>query len=822
MSQEQTNEIIKKDDLESFKKLLTTGLNPSDFLDSSERNCLHQAARFNSTKILGYILENSLVPIESKDKFLATPFIVSAIKGSNESLKLLQEYGANINAQQEAGKTAIMLALQSENLSTVKMLQNFNVDLTIKDRLNRTILDLEKEMSEQARNELSELNEVEDKNSNVPHVEVTKDDKEKYANFTEEEIKSLKELKALGFEDINEEIKRTGSPIGREEEVEEIVKLINKTNNVLVVGETGIGKTTMMRQIAQSLESENKILLQVPTSLLRGNRYANSINENISKWLKTACSLYPKVILFIDETHNLTAGKTSEGSSDTPTQILKEFLDNIGDERIQVLGATTSKEYDLLKDADEAFVNKFVNGGNGGFELKDMSKEKVLSVLKHPATIRILKEDGLEINNEEKYFNLIDKSVNLLDKYIFNQKFPYKAFDFLKTILSSKKLEEIDDDILEKAFSKKYSIPVEIIRGEINEDSKFFKIKTTCKNRMLGQDENIDIISQRIIGNTVFKNPEDRKPISFLFLGPTGVGKSETTEVLAELLNYPKYEFKMGEYKTVNDMNKLVESLTEFIKKNYSGIIVFDELEKAHPQILDVLLGLLDKGRLGSGKEEVRCGNQIFIATTNIGVDATFALKKESKEMYGTTGLPEDYLRELLIQAGIRPEIVNRIGTVLDYNPIFMDVAIQISRNIFNKRKQEIYNNHGVEIIFEDSFVVKQIEDNFDDDNNKKNGARGIQRIVEKSFNKLVENDEILLRKKPGTKMIVSENEEAKEIHVKIISEGNEPVEVIIKDEKLSREEKFKNVLASFQRLKKETDHALGSSVENKVKNKGK
>ena len=806
--------LIESDNINELSKYIEeNNININEVIEEkTKRSYLHIAGKFNSIKTIKYLISKN-ADVENKDIDEATPIIVSAIRGSKESIRELVKAGADIDAKQIAGKTAAHMAYAIESKDTIELLYSLGANLNILDKSGMKVSEFIDVKN------FRETKIMQDDSKPIKSEKENNKEEVKYENMSDEENKLLKELLELGFENITEEVKNGIAPVGRAKEIKEINDFIKKSNNIILVGEGGIGKTTMIRELAKELIKEDKQILQVPSSLLRGNKYAGSVNENIQKWIKKATKLYPKVILFIDEIHNLTTGKTSNDNADTPTQILKEYLDNVGGERIQIIGATTPKEYEVLKEADEAFVGKFMNGTNGGYEIQGITKEKMKEILKEESTKKIIeKQTNIEINKEEyndKYNLLIEESTNLLDKYIFNQKFPYKGFEFIKTVLSLNKIEDIDSKKIEEEFGKKYSIPTELITGEITRESKFFEIKRKLNEGMLGQEEVVETISKTIIGNTAFRNPEDRKPISFLALGPTGVGKSETTELLHKVLEYPKIEYKLGEFKTPSDMNRLVDDLTEFIKKNYSGIIVFDEIEKANPQILDVLLGLLDKGKIGSGKNEVKCGNQIFIATSNIGVDMTISMKKASKGLHGTTSLPEDYLRGILVKEAMRPEIVNRFSNILDYNPIFLDVAIKIGKKIFEKRKEDIKKHHGVEIVFENSYIERQIQNNYNEESSKKNGARGIQRIVEQAFNKLIEHEEILLRKKEGTKITVSENKRKKEILVEIEMKNKEKSQFTIKEESMTQEEKFKAVLESMKELQNQASMVLNAQMIN-------
>lgn len=809
-------EAIKNDNIELLKKLINEGHDPKLPCESYERNALLVASKLESLKCLNYLLESNLVPIESTDSFGNTAMSAAAATGKLQSILLLKSFNANLEHRNKKNQSVAQIALYAEKANVIDFFINSKIDLQyMEDELSK--LDLNQLRSIQKTEEQNKSNtEIKPQNilpnSDSQISSLTEEDLSKFPGFNEEEILKIKDLINLGFENITSDVKENGSPIGRHIESTKIVELLNKTNNVIMVGDDGVGKTTMAREIANNLIEQDKIVLQVPPALLRGNKYAGSVNENIQKWLHIATAIYPKVILFVDEIHNLTTGKTSNDSADTPTQILKEYLDNVGENRIQILGATSPKEYDKLKESSESFLAKFVNGNNGGFEIKDLNKEQILSILMNERTIEILKKEGLKIDDIEKYKEFSHYSIDLLDKHIFNQKFPHKAFDFLKTLLSFNDLQDLSKEKVNLEFSKKYNVPIELINGYIEQDSVYLDIQKKMQENLLGQDEVLEIISKSIIKDVAFKSHNSRTPLSFLSLGPTGVGKSESVEILESTLKIPKIEFKMGEFKHPTDVSRIVEQLSEFISKNYNGIIVFDEIEKSHPGVLDVLLGLLDKGRIGSGKNEVRCGNQIFIATSNIGADLTSKTKKELREEFGTTGLPEDFLRDVLIDYGMRPEIVNRFSKILDFNPIYLDVALEIGKKMFAKSQKDILVEKGINIVIEDSFVKSQIEQNFDEENNRKNGARGIKRIVDRALEKILGEKEVLLRARPGTTIIVSETTD-NEIVLHIENNNGEKYIHTIKESAVSKEDKLKIVMEKIKKNISEAEKLLERST---------
>ena len=793
-------------------------------LNSFGRKALHVAGKSGSPQVVSALIALG-ADVNAVDDDGATPLMVAAMSGNLPAISTLLTAGARPNEVQRGGKSALHFAASKPFKDIIQLLLDSKANTNILDKDGKGWIDYFNASGNtappRARTTVEAFSGLVEAISQTPYRErianermaqmdaglentlgnpaalrpqmrATQDSKKDSVEpldpktMTKDEL--LKQLKELGFDNLTE-MAATDPYAGRNDETAKVLSMLDKKQNVMLIGGPGSGKSSLSMQVAGELGKKGQILLQLPSKLVRGNKYAGSVNENMQKWMPLALELYPEVIIFIDEAHILSTGKTSSDSTDTPMQILKEYLDDSGEKRIQIVGATTPKEQKMLED-DEAFSRRFTD-----IKLEPLSLSAITSVLKDPNTIARFKKWGYDVDdqNTEAWDSLVEKTCNMLDEHIFNQTFPKKAFEFLKSLLKDQSASSVTHEKLEESFSKYWSVPFEVIRGEISETSPYLSLDTEIGQRVLGQESVAAKIQASLLSDIMLKGGGHKTPASFMMMGPTGVGKTETSELLSKMLKLPILKCNMGEYKTLSDTQRLMELLSEFVVNNYSGIILFDELEKANQQVLDIMLNLLDKGSLGSGDEEVKCGNHIVIATTNIAASESMLLKKALDKEFGPSGrnIDEDWLREKLVDNGLRPELVNRFGKVVDFNYIDLPTAIKIGQLMFNGKCKQLMEDKGILVKFETEWIKRRVTENYDETF----GARSVSRLVTESFEKVLSNRETLLGMKRGAEITVCIPQNGGEAIIQVKSPNGNTKEAKIDGDTLSDRQRLDTVM---------------------------
>ena len=622
--------------------------------------------------------------------------------------------------------------------------------------------------------------------------------------------------------------------VGRKEEIERVIQVLSRRtkNNPCLIGEPGVGKTAVVEGLAQKIISgdvpeilkEKRVVSMDISGMVAGAKYRGDFEERIKKALNEVKKA-GDVILFIDEIHTIVGAGAAEGAIDA-ANILKPLLAR-GD--IQLVGATTLNEYRKYIEKDSALERRF-----SPVTVNEPSKEDTIKILKG---IRDKYEahHGVKISDEA-----IEAAVNMSIRYINDRFLPDKAIDLideaasrakLKTYTEPENLKELEEKIeavkkdkeeavitqkfekaatlrdKEKELKEKYEKEqkkwknkntkeviniteeniAEVIANwtgipakKITEDENI-KLKNLEKNlheRVIGQDEAVEAVAKAIRrGRVGLKDP--KRPIgSFLFLGPTGVGKTELSKALAECLfgdENAMIRIDMSEYMEPHSVSKLIGSppgyvgfdeggqLTEKIRRKPYSVILFDEIEKAHPDVMNMLLQILEDGRLTDSQgRTVNFKNTVVIMTSNIGArlitdkkllgfSKTEQNEEENKKEY------ENTKKEVMeaLKKELRPEFINRIDEIIVFHKLtdseinkIIDIMLKEVINRLNAQKIKI----ELEPEVKELIASKGIDKNF--------GARPLRRTIQSILeDKLAE--EILdgnLKKNKTTKIGV-ENE---------------------------------------------------------------
>ncbi len=519
--------------------------------------------------------------------------------------------------------------------------------------------------------------------------------------------------------------------IGRDKELKLMIEVLcqKKKNNPILIGEAGVGKTSIIEGLAKEIEFGNVpvqikssviYLLDLP-SVLAGTKYRGDFEERLKNIIKEASS-DKNIILAIDEVHSLIGSGSNSGSMDT-SNILKPALSN-GD--IKLIGATTYDEYRKFFEKEAAL--------NRRFRKIDVLEPNVEDTYNIMFGLRKSYEDfhGVKITDEA-----IKLSVDLAAKYINDKFFPDKAIDILDLSMSKAKINKIptvEAEYIRSVFAEFTRVPIEKMNE--SEKSHLKNLESELKKNVFGQDEALTKVVNALVLSKA-KIITSEKPIgSFLFAGPTGVGKTEVAKKLAETLNVPLVRFDMSEYMEKHSVAKLIGTppgyvgfdqgglLVEKIKKNPYCVLLLDEIEKADGDILNSLLQVMDYAALtdNTGKK-ADFKNVILIMTTNIGAGEI------SKPRIGFDKERQDTVnRDQEIKKRLSPEFFNRLDSVVQFNPLSKDNIMNVIRKELLKLTDGLIARK-MKIKFDDSLVEFILNKSYDINM----GARPIERFIKQN-----------------------------------------------------------------------------------------
>ena len=560
--------------------------------------------------------------------------------------------------------------------------------------------------------------------------------------------------------------------IGRSEELQRVIQILcrRRKNNPILVGEAGVGKTAIAEGLAQLIE-ENKVPeilagTQIYSldmaGLLAGTKFRGDFEERL-KGIIRAIEVKNKdhgCILFIDEIHNIIgAGSTNAGSMDA-SNLLKPALSR---GNLKCMGSTTYDEYRKFFEKDQALTRRF--------QKIDVHEPSIGD------TIKILK--GL-ISKFEEHHNvtysdeIIDMSVNLANKHISDRKLPDKAIDVIDEVgayarinkkTSQENIYAIDQVDVEHIVAKIARIPEKTI--SVSEKDKIRHLERDLKLLIFGQDEATEKVSNAIILSRSGLGNQNKPIASFLFAGPTGVGKTELAKQLSMTMGINFERIDMSEYMEKHAVAKLIGAppgyvgfdqggiLTEKINKNPYSVLLLDELEKAHPDIFNILLQVMDHGQLtDSNGKTTDFRNVILIMTSNAG----------AKEMEGgSIGLGSSTKfntskRDQALKNYFSPEFRNRLDSVVYFNHLTsVNILSIVEKFVMELENQllEMKVELEVDALLMDWFAVNGYDE--------KMGARPIGRLIDEKIRRPLANEVLFGKLEKGGKVIaLLDNDEVK------------------------------------------------------------
>lgn len=561
---------------------------------------------------------------------------------------------------------------------------------------------------------------------------------------------------------LNEEAKsgRIDPIIGREDEVLRTQEILGKRkkNNVVLIGDPGIGKTAIVEGIALNISQGN-----VPESLLKttvyslqvasmmaGTKYRGEFEAKLTSLLEEIEKRQEKgetCILFIDEIHGIVgSGATSGGGLDF-ANIIKPALSK---GTLRCIGATTKEEWSRFFQDDKALKRRF-----SVIHVEEPTRAQSIEILKSAYKPYELKH---QLTYSEDF---AEKCVDLSIEFMPDQRLPDKAIDLLDltgSIFHIKNYTQVGVTELEQAISRYKGLSIDVVKAKTKTLDQQEPMAPTIKKSLFGQDEAVDQVSKVVEKYLAgLKRPD--KPIgSFLFVGPTGVGKTELAKLLAKEMKSGFERIDMSEYMEPHSISKLIGSprgyvrseeeskLSKMFEKNSRFVLLLDEIEKAHPKVLEVLLQLMDNAKITDAKDQVLdFKNVLLLMTSNAGA----AELAETQIGIADSNVPRK-INPKRVNETFTPEFRNRLNGIVYFNSLSKELMSNIVKKTFDNLVKTPLKEQGIEIsISEDALTW--IRDNSYDPNM---GARPIERFIESKINDEVAQSILYGEIKAGKKII--------------------------------------------------------------------
>lgn len=622
---------------------------------------------------------------------------------------------------------------------------------------------------------------------------------------------------------------------GRDKEIDRIIHiLLRRTkNNPIIIGETGVGKTAIVEGLAQKIIANampkdllNKRVFQLDVaSLVAGASHRGEFEERLKAVVAEVLGSNGNIILFIDEIHSLMGAGESEGMN--AANIIKPYLAR---GQLQIIGATTTTEYRKHFEKDKAFERRFQP-----VTAEEPSEENALEMMK------VLRPKYEKFHHVKIPDDALKESIKLAKKYIGERFLPDKSVDLLDEACSEVKLQvdagnrgdsEVKKGDIEKVVSGWTGIPITKLTED--ESEKLLKLEDHIHKRLIDQEEAVVAVSEAVRRGRIGLASGQRPIASFIFLGPTGVGKTELAKTLAELLfgrDDAMARLDMSEFMEKHEVAKLIGAppgyvgyeeggvLTEAVRKKPYSIVLLDEIEKAHPDVFNILLQLLEDGRLTDNKGNViSFKNTIVICTSNIGSSIIQQyLSKQDKEAKQTAEQLNKQFAELqkivkeeLIKF-LKPEVLNRFDEVVIFKPLRPEHMAGIVR-LGIAKTASLLKEQGFNLQITEKAINKLAKDGYD----PVYGARPLRRLIQTAIENPIALAIISKKFATGDTIVIDYNDNINEFY---FTKGGQLGDIT----KLTDTE-FKTILqkiAAPENTANESDKEIFSKLHEKVAKAG-
>tara|TARA_E500000081_G_scaffold21552_1_gene25133 strand:+ start:1018 stop:3267 length:2250 start_codon:yes stop_codon:yes gene_type:complete len=598
-------------------------------------------------------------------------------------------------------------------------------------------------------------------------------DKTKFAEFLNSEIEeglldddeisgeARRALRAFTT-NLNDQVTRgkVDPIIGRGSELESLALALGRRqkNNVLMVGDPGVGKTAIAEGLAYNIENnmvpsflkEYKVYNLDIGAMLAGSKYRGDFEERF-KLVLSALTKQGKTIMFIDEAHMMNGAGAGGGSnSNDLANMLKPALTK-GD--LKVVASTTWEEYRKYFEADRALMRRFQRVTIGEPN-KNTTRDILLGIKKYYE-----KFHGTTITEEA-----IDSAIKLSVKYQTDKKLPDKAIDLIDIACSRFKV--VDDDASAEKIVKASNIEFELAkivdmpteRIAEKETDSLANLEKNLKGVVYGQDKAIESIVDKVLVNQAGLKADDKPIGSFVFMGPTGTGKTETAKQLAKNLGVKLVRFDMSEYQERHSVAKLIGSppgyvgyeenngiLITQLQESPNCVLLLDEIEKAHPDVSQILLQLMDNGKVtGSNGKVADARNCTLILTTNLGSHKaeqnTIGFTKELEQQYEDTDLKQFFA----------PEFRNRLDGTITFAKLSKEVMMKIVGKFLVELKNMV-KDKDIALTITDETLDYLVDKGFD----PKMGARPLQRVIDKDIKRKLAREMLFGKLKNGGSLTI-------------------------------------------------------------------